>query len=118
MNHPSRMKERCKAVRHLRTIARAMVNDIARKMSVPDVLLQGDIDRDKVYNLYESEVECISKGKVHKKCKFGNKSGDTAGRNMSEGLRSASYHPERRGRVTTRRGKPGKNSAGVPGSNR
>ena len=33
MNHPTRMKERKKAVRRLRTIARAMVNDMAHKMN-------------------------------------------------------------------------------------
>ncbi|MBO7589313.1 MAG: hypothetical protein J6T18_07825 [Bacteroidaceae bacterium] len=32
MNHPTRMKEERKAVKRMRTIARAMVNDIARKM--------------------------------------------------------------------------------------
>ena len=32
MNHPTRMKEGRKAVKRMRTIARAMVNDIARKM--------------------------------------------------------------------------------------
>lgn len=31
MNHPTRMKEGGKAVKRLRTIAKAMVNDIARK---------------------------------------------------------------------------------------
>ena len=31
-------------------------------------------DKDKVYSLHEPEVECISKGKEHKKYEFGNKS--------------------------------------------
>lgn len=87
MNHPKRMKEGRKAVRRLRTIAKAMVNDIARKMSDARLSLhKKDIDlylrvirqergdRDKVYSLHEPEVECVSKGKEHKKYEFGNKS--------------------------------------------
>ena len=87
MNHPTRMKEGKKAVKRLRTIAKAMVNDIARKMTDIQLLYyREDIDlylrvinqergdRDKVYSLHEPEVECISKGKEHKKYEFGNKS--------------------------------------------
>ena len=87
MNHPTRMKEGKKAVKRLRTIAKAMVNDIARKMSDIQlscyredielylrVIKQERIDKDKVYSLHEPEVECISKGKEHKKYEFGIKS--------------------------------------------
>jgi hypothetical protein len=42
MNHPTRMKEGKKAVKRLRTIAKALVNDIARKIERnPVVLLPG-----------------------------------------------------------------------------
>ena len=37
------------------------------------VLAQKKDDKDKVYSLHEPEVECISKGKEHKKYEFGNK---------------------------------------------
>lgn len=87
MNHPTRKKEGKKAVKRLRTIARAMVNDIARKMNDIQlsryrkdielylrVIRQERSDKDKVYSLHEPEVECISKGKEHKKYEFGNKS--------------------------------------------
>lgn len=87
MNHPRRKKEGLKAVRRLRTIAKAMVNDISRKMSDAQLSLHGkDIelylrvirqergDKDKVYSLHEPEEECISKGKEHKRYEFGNKS--------------------------------------------
>ena len=87
MNHPKRKKEGLKAVRRLRTIAKAMVNDISRKMSDAQmsfyrkdidlylrVIRQERGDKDKVYSLHEPEVECISKGKEHKKYEFGNKS--------------------------------------------
>ena len=87
MNHPTRMKEGRKAVKRMRTIARAMVNDIARKMDAFQleqygkdielylrVINQERSDKKKVYSLHEPEVECISKGKEHKKYEFGNKS--------------------------------------------
>ena len=87
MNHPTRMKEGRKAVKRMRTIARAMVNDIARKMDAFQlkqygkdlelylrVINQERSDKNKVYSLHEPEVQCISKGKEHKKYEFGNKS--------------------------------------------
>lgn len=87
MNHPTRMKEGKKAVKRLRTIARAMVNDIARKMDEKQLSRYGEElllflrvinqernDKNKVYSLHEPDVECISKGKEHKKYEFGNKS--------------------------------------------
>ena len=87
MNDPTRMKEGKKAVKRLRTIAKAMVNDIARKISDIQlscyredielylrVIKQERSDKDKVYSLHEPEVECISKGKEHEKYEFGNKS--------------------------------------------
>ncbi|MBO6044917.1 MAG: IS5 family transposase, partial [Bacteroidales bacterium] len=87
MNHPTRMKEGKKAVKRIRTIARAMVSDIARKMDDHQlsfygkdlalfvrVINQERSDKDKVYSLHEPEVQCISKGKEHKKYEFGNKS--------------------------------------------
>jgi IS5 family transposase len=87
MNHPKRMKEGKKAVKRIRTITRAMVGDITRKMNERQLSLYGkDLelfvrvinqernDKDKVYSLHEPEVQCISKGKEHKKYEFGNKS--------------------------------------------
>ena len=69
MNHPTRMKEGRKAVKRMRTIARAMVNDIARKMDVFQleqygkdielylrVINQERSDKKKVYSLHETEV--------------------------------------------------------------
>lgn len=87
MNHPTRMKEGKRAVKRIRTIARAMVNDIARKMDdhqlsfyrkdlelFVKVISQERGDKDKVYSLHEPDVQCISKGKEDKKYEFGNKS--------------------------------------------
>lgn len=88
MNHPKRRREGEKAVRRMRTIAGAMVRDFERKLDGSQRVLYGDLiklwlrvigqkrsDRDKIYSLHEPEVECISKGKEHKKYEFGNKSG-------------------------------------------
>ena len=87
MNHPTRMKEGKKAVKRIRTITRALVGDITRKMNEHQLSMYGkDLelfvrvinqernDKDKVYSLHEPEVQCISKGKDHKKYEFGNKS--------------------------------------------
>lgn len=87
VNHPIWMKEGKKAVKCLRNIAKAIVNDIVHKMndiqlscyredieSYLRVIKQECGDKDKVYSLHEPEVECISKGKEHKKYEFGNKS--------------------------------------------
>lgn len=73
MNHPTRMKEGKKAVKRMRTIARAMVNDITRKMDEHQlsyygkelslfmrVINQERSDTNKIYSLHEPEVECIS----------------------------------------------------------
>lgn len=62
-----------------------MVNEIARKMDAfpqysQDIELylrvidQERSNKNKVYSLHEPEVQCISKGKEHKKYEFGNKS--------------------------------------------
>ena len=88
MNHPTRHREGAKAVRRMRTIARAMVNDLSRKLAAKEiggygsdialylrVINQERTDTNKIYSLHEPEVECISKGKDYKKYEFGNKSG-------------------------------------------
>ena len=87
MNHPTRHREGAKAVRRMRTIARAMVNDLSRKLAAKEiggygsdialylrVINQERTDTNKIYSLHEPEVPCISKGKEHKKYEFGNKS--------------------------------------------
>jgi len=87
MNHPKRKKEGQKALRRLRTIARAQVNDLARKLTAAQrepykdlllrycaVITQEKHDKNKIYSLHEPEVACISKGKEGKPYEFGNKS--------------------------------------------
>ena len=83
-NHPKNHKKTVKADRRLRTIAGRLVRELDRNL--PDkkgyekmfelfykVLLQQRNGRDKTYSLHEPEVQCISKGKEHKKYEFGNK---------------------------------------------
>ena len=83
-NRPGNHKKAVKADRRLRTIAGRLVRELDRNL--PDkkgyekmfelfykVLLQQRNGRDKTYSLHEPEVQCISKGKEHKKYEFGNK---------------------------------------------
>ena len=83
-NRPGNHKKAVKADRRLRTIAGRLVRELDRNL--PDkkgyekmfelfykVLLQKRNGRDKTYSLHEPEVQCISKGKEHKKYEFGNK---------------------------------------------
>ena len=83
-NHPRNHKKAVKADRSLRTIAGRLVRELDRNL--PDkkgyekmfelfykVLSQKRNSRNKIYSLHEPEVQCISKGKEHKKYEFGNK---------------------------------------------
>ena len=83
-NHPRNHRKAVKADRSLRTIAGRLVREPDRNL--PDrkgyekmfelfykVLSQKRNSRNKIYSLHEPEVQCISKGKEHKKYEFGNK---------------------------------------------
>lgn len=75
-----------KAIRRLKTIANALLNDVTRKLPLQ---AQADLseefaiysravnqkrsDKHKIYSIHEPEVFCIAKGKEHKKYEFGNK---------------------------------------------
>jgi IS5 family transposase len=83
-NHPRNKAKAKKADRKLKTIAGRLVREVERNLPAKskhrsDVLLfkrvpsQKRSDRGKVYSLYEPQVQCISKGKEHKKYEFGNK---------------------------------------------
>lgn len=75
-----------KAERKIKTIAGRLVREIERKLPAERlgehsmslalfkrVLAQKREDTNKVYSLHEPTVECIAKGKEHKKYEFGNK---------------------------------------------
>jgi transposase, IS5 family len=75
-----------KAGRKIKTIAGRLVRELERKLPADKlseysstidlfkkVLAQKRNDKNKVYSIHEPSVECISKGKTHKKYEFGNK---------------------------------------------
>ena len=83
---PRQKKKAIKATRRIRTIGRAMVRELLRKMNdkqlkphvdtllnASSILFQQKNDKDKIYSLHEPHVECISKGKAHKLYVFGTK---------------------------------------------
>lgn len=83
-NHPKNRAKALKADRRLRTIAGRLVRELKRNLAgnhdydsllgiFERVLSQKCCSRRKIYSLHEPEVQCISKGKEHKKYEFGNK---------------------------------------------
>ena len=83
-NHPRNHKKAKKADRELRTIAGRLLRELQRNLNgnhsydeqisiFIKVVNQKKNDKDKIYSIHEPEVQCISKGKEHKKYEFGNK---------------------------------------------
>lgn len=83
-HHPKNQAKARKADRKVKTIAGRLVREVERNLP-PESKYQSDIvlfkkvlsqkrsDAGKIYSLHEPEVQCISKGKEHKKYEFGNK---------------------------------------------
>ena len=81
--HARQMKGANKEMRKLKTYLGRVIRDIARKCQNPDnslsellsianrVYKQKRTDEKKVYSLHAPEVECIAKGKAHKRYEFG-----------------------------------------------
>lgn len=83
-NHPRNKAKARKADRKVKTIAGRLVRELERNLPAESrhhdnvqlfkrVLGQKRSDSGKVYSLHEPQVQCISKGKEHKKYEFGNK---------------------------------------------
>ncbi len=83
-NHPKNLKKALKADKKLRTIAGRLVRELKRNLGSDSrhtglierfeaILSQRRNSREKIYSIHEPEVQCISKGKEHKKYEFGNK---------------------------------------------
>lgn len=83
-NHPKNRNKAIKADRKLRTIAGRLVRELKRNLGdnhnhdkllgiFEAILLQKRNSQKKIYSIHEPEVQCISKGKEHKKYEFGNK---------------------------------------------
>ena len=82
--HPKNKKRALKADKRVRTIAGRLVRELERNLSEDSphrvlllrfrhILTQRKNSKNKIYSIHEPEVECISKGKEHKKYEFGNK---------------------------------------------
>jgi transposase, IS5 family len=82
-NHPKNKGKARKADKKVKTIAGRLVRELERKLPpslyqdtlalFKQVLAQKKTDTNKVYSLHEPHVQCISKGKEHKKYEFGSK---------------------------------------------
>jgi IS5 family transposase len=82
-SHAKQFKRARKETRKLRTYLGRVTRDIRRKADVIDVgledllqlserlLAQERTDKHKLYSIHEPQVECISKGKAHKRYEFG-----------------------------------------------
>ncbi|WP_414703169.1 IS5 family transposase [Proteiniphilum sp. UBA5384] len=82
--HPKNRKKARSANRKVKTIAGRLVRELERKLAeghpyghllslYDKVLKQNKNSKNKIYSLHEPQVQCISKGKEHKKYEFGNK---------------------------------------------
>ncbi len=86
--HAKQMKRKRKAQRKLKTYLGRVVRDLERKCEgnpahtalfaaelakARRLLAQERNSKNKLYSIHASEVECISKGKAHKRYEFGNK---------------------------------------------
>lgn len=83
-NHPKNKGKAIKADKKIKTIAGRLVRELERNLSPNSiyqnsldlfkrVLAQKRTDKNKIYSLHEPHVNCISKGKEHKRYEFGNK---------------------------------------------
>ena len=97
MNHPTRMKEGRKAVKRMRTIARAMVNDIARKM---DAFQLEQYGKDQILRLtgYVPKEALTDRGYRGKK-----RVGDMAVSIPTSGTPGQSYYQKRKARKKFRK---------------
>lgn len=86
--HARQNKRAMREVRRLKTMLGRVIRDIDRKIAGSESLTElfGGVlvfatrlynqrknDKNKIYSIHAPEVECISKGKAHKKYEFGNK---------------------------------------------
>jgi len=83
-NHPKNHQKALRADKKLRTIAGRLVRELKRNLGEHSVytelierfeaiLSQRRHSRQKIYSIHKPEVQCINKGKEHKKYEFGNK---------------------------------------------
>jgi IS5 family transposase len=106
-SHARQMKRAAKQTRKLKTYLGRVIRDIERKVGRQDEALQMLLDRanrlhkqqrqdkNKLYSAHAEEVECIAKGKVHKRYEFGNKASfvTTSKNNWVVGAQSLKGNP-------------------------
>jgi IS5 family transposase len=110
-SHAKQMKRKRKMLKQLKTVVGRVYRDIERQLAdqsdtvklafketlekTQRILNQQPQDKNKLYSFHATEVECISKGKVHKKYEFGVKVGITVTNksNFVLGARSFSGNP-------------------------
>lgn len=83
--HAKQFRRMRRSLKKLRTMLGRVIRDMRRRVRSPDLSLlnllelstrlhaQEKTDRKKLYSLHEPEVQCISKGKAHKRYEFGQK---------------------------------------------
>ena len=81
--HARQMKRARRCTKKLKTFLGRVIRDIERKYPHPDIELQTLLetarrihsqkrnDKSKIYSVHEPHVECIAKGKAHKRYEFG-----------------------------------------------
>jgi len=81
--HAKQLKRAKKCTRSLKTILGRVIRDVERKCPAPETKLDSLLstatrifdqqrkDKNKIYSVHAPEVECISKGKAHKRYEFG-----------------------------------------------
>ncbi len=81
--HAKQMKRARRETRRLKTYLGSVLRDMQRKVAAPDsalqevfalaerLLAQKRSDKNKLYAVHAPEVECIAKGKAHKRYEFG-----------------------------------------------
>ncbi len=83
-NHPKNKSKARKADRKIKTIAGRLVRELDRKLAAGNpfriklnlfekILAQKKDGKQKIYSIHEPHVQCIGKGKEHKKYEFGSK---------------------------------------------
>ena len=105
--HAKQWKRSGKMTKKLKTMLGCVYRDIGRKVEDVDEELRGLLElaerllkqqrksKNKVYSIHAPEVECISKGKAHKRYEFGNKVGmvTTSRDNWIVGIKSFHGNP-------------------------
>ena len=92
-HHVKQMKRKLKILTQLKTLVGRVYRDVERQLEKQSdavkaalketlektqrILNQQPQDKNKLYSFHATEVECIAKGKVHKKYEFGVKVGIT-----------------------------------------